>query len=159
MLVNSVSLDVRIDYFGLSVQDHNAAALPAAYPAGRDPRTEGFLTALPGRIDLKSAGHTHTAAMTVEIHDQRPSLPEGEWDEVEETAIALSSRRVVIWSVTSGPSGEAIEVGEPGTWDARVSCSGRPETARREPVEGPTGGTERYVVQLWPAPRSADAAS
>lgn len=56
---------VEVEFFGFCLQERDEAAVPVQFPEDWD-TGGGFLTAREGRLDVRSAGHTHTADLMVE---------------------------------------------------------------------------------------------
>ncbi len=147
--VRRQSLEPRIEYYGLCLQEEDDALLPALYPEGVT-HADGFVTAREGRVDIRSAGHTHTAAMTVEVWDGCPPPEETAWEAQGEAEI-FSASGVLRTKSMGGLGLDRLLLGEPGRrWRARVCCSGRDEVAVRAALEGPVRGVEQYTVRLWP---------
>ncbi|MFD3910093.1 hypothetical protein [Streptomyces sp. NPDC058603] len=140
-------LKVRITYHGWSVQESDEALVPVPFPD--DSPSGGFLTAYQGRFDLYSAGHTHTASVTVEQWDSEPApdtrMP---WDESAEAEFVSGSGEIAIWS--DGRDHE-LSLLSPGTWKVRVHCAGRDEVERVCDDDGVADGVEIYLMQFWPA--------
>lgn len=111
-----------------------------------------FLNAFPGRLDIHSAGYTHTASVTVEVWDGRPPEqdPSG-WDERAEADFESSSGEVAVWSMGLGRADDVITLADSGgSWRVRVHCAGRSAAAALSEQEGTGEGVERYLVQFWP---------
>ncbi|MEU8765279.1 hypothetical protein [Streptomyces sp. NPDC048659] len=102
------------------------------------------------RFDLFSAGHTHTAAVTVRIWDAEPAADPVEWDESGEVDFETTTGDVAVWTTSLGRSGHLIRLGVPGWWRVHVGCTGRSEVARVTRTEGVAYGVEEYVVDFWP---------
>ncbi|GAA2254862.1 hypothetical protein GCM10010232_50110 [Streptomyces amakusaensis] len=151
--VSEQHLKPWVDFFGLCLQEADGEGVPVRWPGEREMDGE-FLIAREGRIDLESAGHTHQAAMTVEVWDAEPpaDLP-GEWDAEAEAELFSLSGRLRVWAVTYGPDEESVELGRAGVrWRVRVRCAGRTRVAELAPLEEveEVEGVEQYVVQMWP---------
>lgn len=147
-LISREEVPVDIDYYGLYLQDWDDSQVPVPFP--KEWEAGPFLTSRAGRLDFTSAAHTHTAALTVEVWDQEPAAPPGEWEQTALTEITCASGELEAGGVTSGPMPDPIHLSDQtGTWTVRISCTGRAEVAelaRHEAVEG----VERYVFQFWP---------
>lgn len=147
-LVKRQELPVEVDFHGWALQDWDDAQVPSTFPDGFD--GESFLTPFPGRLDFSSAGHTHTAHLTVEVWDDQPPQPEGNWEETAESDITCASGRLRAWAVAGGPMPEIIELSDQsGRWAVRAACTGRQEVAELTQSSVPEG-VERYIVQFWP---------
>ncbi|MER7404855.1 hypothetical protein ABT373_20780 [Streptomyces sp. NPDC000070] len=55
---------VNVDYNAWALQELDDTQVPVLFPEGFE--SGRFLSAHPGRLDLYSAGHTHTASLTVD---------------------------------------------------------------------------------------------
>ena len=117
---------VGVDYHGWALQDFDDMQVPVPFPEGFE--GDPFLAAHPGRLDLLSAGHTHTASLTVEVWDTEPAVPSGQWEESATAHIACSSGKLRAGGAATGPMPGAIELsGESGIWAVRVVSAGRTE--------------------------------
>ncbi|MFI8942737.1 hypothetical protein [Streptomyces syringium] len=149
-LLRKQTLHVHVDFYGFGLQDTDDSLVPDPYPDGREDAAS-FLTAHEGRIDIESAGHTHTAALTAETWDAEP--PEDRsiaWDVRQDAEILSPSGELEIRTV-AGAHDEYLELGTPGAlWKLRVYCAGREEVARLA-QQGVPEGVERYLAQFWPA--------
>lgn len=111
-----------------------------------------FLSTYPGRLDVYSGGHTHTAWVDVEVWDGQPPVRDrGAWDEQAEADFESTSGDVAVWSMSVGRTDDLIVLGSPGRWRVRVSCTGRAEAAALSQGLGVGEGVERYLTQFWPA--------
>ncbi|WP_031104630.1 hypothetical protein [Streptomyces sp. NRRL S-146] len=150
-LVRQQHLDANVGYHGLGLQESDDGDLPVPFP---DDFKQGvFLNDFPGRLDIFSAGHTHTAAVTVEVWDgEPPEQDPSQWDEQAETDFKSTSGEVAVWSMSLGRADDVITLADSGgSWRVRVSCAGRSEAAALSEQEGTGEGVERYLVQFWPA--------
>ncbi|MFE2376052.1 hypothetical protein [Streptomyces sp. NPDC059398] len=139
---------VMVDFYGFCLQDADDTAVPVQWPEGFE--SVDFVSASPGRIDVRSAGHTHTADLIVEVWDNCPTLSLG-WDISSEFEVSYQSGKVRVWAVAGGPMPYILDLAaEPLVWSARMYAAGRDEVARRA-QEGVPHGVEKYLVQLWPA--------
>ncbi|MFD7338459.1 hypothetical protein ACFV98_20985 [Streptomyces violascens] len=111
-----------------------------------------FLNPHVRRFDLFSAGHTHTAAVTVKVWDAEPPLDDSSaWDGQGEVDFETTTGKVALWTLTLGRTKGVIPLAEAGRWwRVRVSCSGRAEVERITRTEGVADGVERYLVEFWP---------
>ncbi|MFI2740955.1 hypothetical protein [Streptomyces sp. NPDC018711] len=106
----------------------------------------------PGRVDIESAAHTHTAVMTAQVWDAEPPVDDTRaWEEQAETTLRCQTGSLQVWGVTCGPVAQEIELGTPGTeWNVRVLSTGRAAAAKAVEEEGVAEGIETYLVQFWP---------
>ncbi|MGW0549175.1 hypothetical protein [Streptomyces altiplanensis] len=143
--------DAYVGYFAFGLQDYDDAALPVPFPD--DFQRGVFLGAHPGRLDITSGGHTHTATVNVEVWDAAPPPQDSaDWDEVAEADFESMSGQLAVWSMHTGRADDVITLAESGgSWRVRVSCSGRAEAAALSEGEGTEVGVERYLMQFWPA--------
>ncbi|MGI5479457.1 hypothetical protein [Streptomyces lavendofoliae] len=149
-LLQRQDLVAEIDFYGFCLQDVDDTCVPIEYPEGR---VQGaFLTAHEGRLDFESAGHTHTAALAVEIWDEQPpEQAEEVWDQQGGARLRSPSGQLAVWGVAGGPGTTYVDLLASGrTWNVRAYCAGR-EEVRRLAQEGVPEGVERYLVQFWPA--------
>ncbi|MFF4041153.1 hypothetical protein [Streptomyces sp. NPDC001816] len=151
-LIRQQDADVEVDFNGFALQDVDDTLVPLEYPEGREPGG-AFLTAREARLDIESAGHTHTATLATEVWDTEPPAADdrGDWEERGEVVLHCPSGELALWGVTSGPRETYLQLPEKDvTWRVRVYCEGRQEV-RRLAQEGVPEGIEHYLVQFWPA--------
>lgn len=149
-LVRQQHLDVDVAYHGFGLQESDDGDLPVPFP---DDFTHGaFLNDFPGRLDIFSAGHTHTASVTVEVWDgEPPEQDSSRWDEQAEADFESISGEVAVWSMALGRTEDVIPLASSGgSWRVRVSCAGRSEAAALSEQEGTGEGVEKYLIQFWP---------
>ncbi|MGV9567298.1 hypothetical protein [Streptomyces sp. NPDC003480] len=147
-LVSRQEYPVEVDHGGFALQDWDDRQVPVQFPEGFQHGV--FLAAHPGRLDFTSAGHTHTAALAVEVWDAEPPVPSGTWEEIATARIFCSSGRLEARSMTAGPMLDEIQLSDgPGAWSVRVVCTGR-EALAELAEEGAVDGVECYVAQFWP---------
>ncbi|MGW1137029.1 hypothetical protein [Streptomyces zhihengii] len=150
-LTRRVRFGADVGYHSFCLQESDDATLPVPYP---DDSVFGqFLTLFPGRIDIFSAGHTHTAAVTVEVWDGRPpDEGRGKWDEYAEGEYVSTSGIVAVWSMSLGRTDQDIPLSDgAGRWNVQVHSAGRSEAERQSAETGTADGVERYLVRFWPA--------
>ncbi|GAP48845.1 hypothetical protein [Streptomyces azureus] len=150
-LVRQQNLDADVGYHGFGFQESDDGDLPVPFP---DDFAQGvFLNAFPGRLDICSGGHTHTAAVTVEVWDGEPPVQDSSrWDEQAEADFESTTGEVAVWSMGLGRADDVITLADSGgSWRVRVSCAGRREAAALSEQEGTGEGMEKYLVQFWPA--------
>ncbi|MFG2313225.1 hypothetical protein ACGFS9_31895 [Streptomyces sp. NPDC048566] len=140
-----------VGYFSFGLQDSDDASLPVPFPD--DFATDTFLGVHPGRLDVTSGGHTHTALLDVEVWDAVPPPQKAaDWDEVAEADFESISGTMAVWSMHTGRMDGDIKLGEAGgCWRVRACCSGRAEAAALSEAEGAATGAERYLLQFWPS--------
>jgi hypothetical protein len=150
-LVRQQRLDADVEYHGFGFQESDDGDLPVPFP---DDFAGGvFLNAFPGRLDIYSAGHTHTASVIVEVWDGEPPVQDSSlWDEQAEADFESTSGEVAVWSMGLGRADDVVTLADSGgSWRVRVNCVGRSEAAALSEQEGIGEGVERYLVQFWPA--------
>ncbi|MEV0370539.1 hypothetical protein AB0I10_12015 [Streptomyces sp. NPDC050636] len=148
LVVRQQQLNVHVTYHQFCFQESDESCVPVEYPDGFE--WGKFVNVFPGRIDVFSAGHTHTASVGVEVWDSQPPEPKRElWDEVEEVTVESATGQLAVWDM--GRSDDLVWLGSSGgTWRARMHCKGREETKRITEQDGSVEGVEKYVVQFWP---------
>jgi hypothetical protein len=149
-LVRQQHLDADVGHHGFGLQESDDGDLPVPFP---DDFKQGvFLNDFPGRLDIYSGGHTHTAAVTIEVWDgEPPEQDRSRWDEQAEAPFESTSGEVAVWSMDLGRADDVITLADSGgSWRVRVSCAGRREAAALSEQEGTGEGAEMYLVQFWP---------
>jgi hypothetical protein len=136
---------VLVEYGVFGLMDLDVVGCPRPWP--QEPLGADAVTAIPNRVDFRSAASDHEAAVRLEATPREPP----EWPDSEEVDVPLSSGRVRLWTVTMGPSEQVFPVGGPGTYRLRVACRGRDEALALSVSGRPIpDGTERYLLQFWP---------
>ncbi|WP_432042503.1 hypothetical protein [Streptomyces cadmiisoli] len=150
-------IDADVEHHGFGFQESDDADVPVPFPDDFTDRE--FLNPFPGRLDIRSAGHTHTASITVEVWNGPPPEPDStEWDEHAEADFESSRGEVAVWSMGLGRAGDVITLADSGgSWRVRVGCLGRRAAAALSEQEGTGHGAEKYLVRFWPAVRGASA--
>ncbi|MEV6757103.1 hypothetical protein [Streptomyces sp. NPDC051214] len=149
-LVRVQRLYVLVDSFAFSFQEFWDADLPIEFPDAFS--ADAFVNAFPGRVDFCSAGHTHTAAVTVQVWDADPPVEDGvAWEVRGEVGFESVSGDVAVWTPSLGRTDDLIELGGKGRWWVRAHCTGRAEVAELRESPEPVVGVERYLVQFFPA--------
>lgn len=89
--------ELNVGFHAFGLQESDDADLPVPFPDDFD--RHAFLSTHPGRLDIASGGHTHTAAVHVEVWDGPPPQQDrAAWDQVAEAEFTFderSGRRVV----------------------------------------------------------------
>lgn len=150
-LVRQQDVDAYVGFHAFGLQESDDADLPVPFPDDFD--RHPFLSTHPGRLDITSGGHTHTAAVHVEVWDGPPPQHDrAAWDEVAEAEFDSTSGQVAVWSMHTGRMDDLITLAdEGGSWHVRVHCTGRAAAAALSQGEGTGHGVERYLLQFWPA--------
>ncbi|MFF3643409.1 hypothetical protein [Streptomyces sp. NPDC002564] len=111
---------------------------------------QGLITGEDGRVDIRSGGHTHTAAFAVEIWDSPPEADQSTpWEATGEAELDSPSGH--LWFHTAGgPDEHAIELGAAGLrWRLRAHVVGQEEVTTLA-QQGVPEGVERFLLQFWP---------
>ncbi|MFD3579561.1 hypothetical protein [Streptomyces sp. NPDC058644] len=148
--VREQRLEVFVDDFTFTFQESWDAELPVEYPDGIN--VAAFVNTFPGRVDVTSAGHFHTAEVKVQVWGEPPPSEDvTAWDVQDEAEFESLSGDVAVWTPTLGRTDELIGLGREGWWRVRVHCAGRAEVAALRDSGEPVVGIERYLVQFFPA--------
>jgi hypothetical protein len=139
-----------VAFHAFALQESDDADLPVPFP-DEFPR-HAFIGTHPGRLDIRSGGHTHTALLDVEVWDAVPPPQDpADWDEQAEADFESTSGQVAVWSGSIGRMDDDITLADSGgLWRVRVHCVGRAEAAALSEGEGTGVGVERYLIQFWP---------
>ncbi|MFD8638301.1 hypothetical protein [Streptomyces sp. NPDC059533] len=141
-------LDVEVAFRGFGFQESDDGAVPVPFGDGYERGV--FLKEHARRFDLFSAGHTHTASVTVRVWNGEPEPDGTAWDEQGEVDFESTTGEVAVWTTTLGRSDQLIRLGQAGWWRVRVGCLGRAEVERVTRSEGGARGVEKYTVDFWP---------
>ncbi len=147
-LVRRQELQVRVEYHSFALQESDDASLSVPYPDGSE--FGKYLNVFPGRLDFYSAGHTHTAAVTVEVWDGLPAAwSEAAWEEQEEAVLETAGGELAVWGMERAD--DIVLLGDAGgLWRVRVGSAGRAAVERMTEDVGVVHGVERWLVQFWP---------
>ncbi|UUU35829.1 hypothetical protein JIX56_41620 [Streptomyces sp. CA-210063] len=150
-LVRQQQVDAYVGFHAFGLQESDDTDLPVSFPDDFD--FDVFLSTHPGRLDITSGGHTHTATVDVEVWDGPPPQQDlTDWDEQADADFTSTRGQVAVWSMHTGRSEDLITLADSGgSWRVRVSCTGRDAAAALSEGEGTGHGLERYLVQFWPA--------
>lgn len=148
--LSRAEIEVEVDFYGWALQEADDSLIPERYPSGREDNEGQVMTPREGRLDILSAGHTHTANLVAEVWDAEPPIDfDAMWDIREDGRIISRTGRLAV-CVTTTKQLDRIALGRPETtWKVRIYCSGRDEVFRRAQVEVPEG-IENYLMQFWP---------
>ncbi|WP_432066869.1 hypothetical protein [Streptomyces sp. C10-9-1] len=149
-LVRRQRVSAYVGYHVFGLQDSDDGELPVPFPDDVD--ASAFLGVHPGRLDITSGGHTHTATVDVEVWDGAPPAQDAvAWDEQGEATVESPSGELAVWSLHSGRMDGVITLGTAGgSWRVRVGCVGRAAAAALSVGTGTGTGVERYLLQFWP---------
>ncbi|MFJ7905329.1 hypothetical protein ACIQ6V_33490 [Streptomyces sp. NPDC096198] len=94
-LVRRQRVSAYVGYCAFGLQESDDADLPVPFPD--DFHRDVFLGTHPGRLDITSGGHTHTATVDAEVWDAAPPLQDpADWDEQAEAAIESTSGQLAV---------------------------------------------------------------
>jgi len=150
-VVRRQEIGIPVTFHGFALQEYDDMEVPVPFPEGRtefeDPP---FLTAYAMRLDVYSAGHTHTAVLVAEVWDgEPPPEEEGRWEAQGEAELFSMTGSLSV-EVIAGRAKDTVELGVRDTlWRVRVCSTGRSEVARLAAV-GVPHGVERYAARFWP---------
>jgi hypothetical protein len=120
------------------------------WPGGAVPPDEAVWL-LPGRVDFRSVGEDHVAAVRFESWEAEPDEPDPGWAQLDDVTVTLSSGTVQLWALTDGPSSRTFTVGRAGSYHLQIFARGTDEVlaAQLEGAEIPDG-TERFLLRFMP---------
>ena len=106
-----------------------------------------------GGVYLTLARRSGGSQLAVVLHDSEPPLPADSWEDVVEVSTEVSADAEPRWTTWAGEDSGALSIPS-GTYRVRVSARGR--DAGRD-GEFADEVVDWYLVELWPAPHTADA--
>lgn len=106
----------------------------------------------PGVLSMITGTHTGNVPVRVELHDEAPAVDE-QWEDVVEVSLAAAPE--VYW-LTAFDWGEEIGTISAGSYRARW-CATRMDEGYDGARTDEDPETDRYLLQLWPAPPAPDA--
>jgi hypothetical protein len=143
------SIDVRVEFGNFCLQEADEEFVPQEYPDGQD-SDDPFLTPHEGRIDVRSAGHTHVAALIAQVWEGEPPPDGGGWEISGESELYSETGELSLWCHGGPTLGSTVGLGSPGmNWRVRVYSKGRAEVARLA-EQGVPHHVELYLAQFWP---------
>lgn len=107
--------------------------------------------AVPGHLFLLTGISSGAVPLTVELHEEEPSLDYDDWEDIVETPFRAASNDTALieWS------GEQRDLGLPaGTYRARYHCRGMDKAVGTRREDEPV--LDEYLLQFWPAPYEHD---
>ena len=108
--------------------------------------------AVPGGLALTTGTHTGAVPVRAELHDSEPPLEE-RWEDVVEVPLELAAGEYLL---TAFAWGEEIGTIPAGSYRARW-CANRMDEGYDGARLDDDPETDRYLLQLWPAPPAPDA--
>ncbi|WP_328870965.1 hypothetical protein OHT76_13050 [Streptomyces sp. NBC_00287] len=113
VLVRQQRIDADVEFHAFGFQESDDGDLPVPFP---DDFEQGvFLNTFPGRLNVYSAGHTHTASVDVEVWDGQPPVQDpADWDNQAEADFESASGEVAVWSIGLGRSDDVITLADEG---------------------------------------------
>ena len=138
----SYSFNLFADYFQIYLQDERSEG-----NLGKSWTNEAvnrLLALAPGIIGIGTARNMMVPVI-VKVLDEAPSDDIGEWDQINECSIEISSGRIVISGCTDYYPTAARIIVPKGTYRVRIYY-GKLETLRNNGLEG----DDQYKVVLWP---------
>lgn len=145
-------VEVRVEFRHFCLQEADEDFVPVEYPDGRD-ADDAFLTPYEGRVDVRSAGHTHTATLTAQVWQHEPPAEHEQWDVQGDTELYSETGHLSLLTCGGPMLDSSIDLGTPRVrWRVRVYSAGREEVAWLATQCVPEG-VERYLAQFWPAAR------
>jgi hypothetical protein len=157
-MVHRLDDTVLVERHLFGLMDLDVASCPNPWPQGVMP-PDLAVWAQVNRVDFRSVGEDHMAAVRLEGWESTPGPPDGDWDNHDEVWLPLTSGEVRLWTLTDGPSPNVLLAGPAGhLYAVHVWSRGQDEVLQwqHEGQEIPDG-TERYVLQLHPLHRWSPA--
>ena len=100
----------------------------------------------PDGLYLETGTHTGLVGLAIEVHDLEPAISNEDWPEQETVSLFLSSTDFFAVPLAGGGDELEVVLPRPGHYKVRAAWAVRPD--EDEDVEE---GSERYLIQLWPA--------
>lgn len=150
-LQRQTDMEVYVEFFGFCFQESDDEELEELYPDGVVTGEEYFMKPRPCRVDIRSAGHTHTITLAAQVWDSPPEPDTSqEWEAEGEEEIYSPSGELAVCTF-GGMEDEYVELGASGAqWKLRLYSAGRSEAAYLT-TQGVPNGVEHYLAQFWPA--------
>lgn len=138
------SFNLFADYFQFYLQDETAEGNLG--DSWTNEAVERLLALAPGTIGVGTARNM-TVPIIVEVRDHEIKEDDGDWDQINECSIEVTSGQIVVSGCTDYfPDAARITV-PIGTYRARIYYGGL-ESIRNNGLDG----DDHYKVILWPAP-------
>ncbi|MEV7196861.1 hypothetical protein AB0N81_34430 [Streptomyces sp. NPDC093510] len=144
-LVHRDEFTVLVERFLLWLQDADEDIIDD-WPEGEG----GLVVGEHGRVDIRTGGHTHWAAFTVEVWDSPPAPDQSApWEATGEAELDSSSGQLQ-FHTAGGPDEHDINLGVTGRrWRLRAHVVGQ-EAVAPLAEQGVPKGVERFLLQFWP---------
>lgn len=144
--------DLPVHYGFFDLTDDGEMREPGGHLAGQVNGLCG--TAFWGSAHFVTGLHTGSVPLRIEWHETEPPVDDA-WEEVVEAPFESDRTELYLSSfdVGEGP----LELGRPGPYRVRYCASGMDESRAADTRMPDDPAHERCLVQLWPAPVSADA--
>ncbi|MBB6398148.1 hypothetical protein BKA00_005062 [Actinomadura coerulea] len=138
-------------HFNMPV-DHHVFSLTEDGERPQIPEYANAILALaPGFAAVNTGIAMGDVRLTVEVHQQPPTLDIDEWEEAVEVTLEATAGRIKVAAVDDSdptPPFPVLTPNGPGYYRVRVHARGR-DTAIDLAVDEPV---EDYLIQTWPAP-------
>lgn len=150
-MVNRLATRVAVEYSRFSVVDPEGRA-PVPWPTRIDEAAEaGTVTAIPNRVDFRSAAEFHLASVVLSAWDGPPDAPESGWDDDHEVVFESDSGQVMLCGVTAGCGPKTFRIGPAHhLYGLKVYRGGRDRTVEADRGGPVPVGSEWYDMRFWP---------
>jgi hypothetical protein len=145
-LIKHLDVQTLADHCTVAILDEGGA-LPF-------PTSAGWLDLADNGITIMTLANEIDVPLTVEVWDAEPPPTPIQWPVTSGGRVRFETGRIGINFLVEGDDTVEFDVA-PGTYGVRAHAAGRPDLERSntpasEPA--PSEETERYLVQIWPAP-------
>ena len=150
-MLRSLDDTILVERHLFGLMDLDVDGCPNPWPQGSMPPDVAAASQV-NRVDFRSVGEDHLAAVRLEAWDAAPRDPAGAWAGHEELIVPLTSGEVTLWALTDGPSPHAFRAGPPAhLYGLHVWSRGQDDllTLVHDGLDVPDG-TEEYVLQFHP---------
>ncbi|MGW0538029.1 hypothetical protein [Streptomyces sp. NPDC003032] len=144
-LVHREQFAVLVERYLLWLQDADEDIIDD-WPEGE----RGLVVGEHGRVDIRTGGHTHEAAFTVEVWDSPPAPDHSApWEGTGEAELDSASGHLK-FHTAGGPDEHEVDLGVAGRrWRLRAHVVGQGKVTCLA-QQGVPKGVERFLLQFWP---------
>lgn len=139
-LIQRIEVETLADHQTVAILDEGGA-LPF-------PSFARWLDLADNSINIMTLANEVDVPLVVEVWDAEPPPATATWSSIEGGRVRFETGRIGINFLVAGEDTVEFDLA-PGIHGVRVHAAGRPDLEAEPLAEEP----ERYLVQIWPAPR------
>ncbi len=145
---------IEVEYSQFMVKDEGLAWVENPDVPSPEPPLglDDLVTAGTDWICIGSGAQDHTASARLEAWSGEPQRQDG-WELTEDFNFTCTTGRLFLDTLTMGPASveDRLTLGSPGRYRGRAYSRGRWEARDASASDEVPEGTEKHLIQFWPA--------